>query len=223
MFLNAEPQSVGINVLSIQPFRIATLSSSSVISSDAKTANNAPTGYVPSTSTNFFRHKPSNSASISLDILSVSTTSKASPYEKEDPSSINHSVSLPSSISIPHLGIVRASIFLLIFFSYLKFTTSATASLIFVGDGTNSLSSSLANGTGERGPVICLIGAFNDEKTSPAAKAAISEANEHLGGVSSTTTSLPVFSTLSRIASSSRGLVVLGSIMSQVMPSSASA
>ena len=36
LFLNAEPQSVGMNVLSIQPFLIAALSSFSVISSSDK-------------------------------------------------------------------------------------------------------------------------------------------------------------------------------------------
>jgi len=77
----------------------------------------------------------------------------------------------------------------------------------------------LAKGTGECGPVTVLIGAFNDENTSLAAKAAMSAAKEHLGGVSSTTINLPVFSTLSKIASSSSGLVVLGSIISQLIPS----
>ena len=77
----------------------------------------------------------------------------------------------------------------------------------------------MAKGTGECGPVTVLIGAFNDENTSLAAKAAMSAAKEHLGGVSSTTINLPVFSTLSKIASSSSGLVVLGSIISQLIPS----
>src|SRR6185437_12343776 len=97
-----------------------------------------------------------------------------------------------------------------------------TAASMRRGFGMYSSSRLGANGTGVCGQVTVLIGAFSASNALSAMMAATSAASEQRGGLSSTSTSLPVFSTLSMIVSSSSGEVVLGSITSALMPSLAS-
>ena len=75
------------------------------------------------------------------------------------------------------------------------------------------------NGTGVWGGVTLRIGALSDPKAFSAIRAEMSVAMLHRGEASSTTTTRPVFSTLSRTVSSSNGEVVLRSMTSQSIPS----
>src|SRR5918994_173012 len=100
--------------------------------------------------------------------------------------------------------------------------TSRAASAIRSGSGTYRSSSEGLNGGGVCGAVTIFGAAFRSSKQFSATRAAMSVAMLQRGFDSSTTTSRPVFSTLSKIVSSSSGEVVLGSTISHSIPSSAS-
>src|SRR5262249_24045301 len=97
------------------------------------------------------------------------------------------------------------------------------AASIFWGPGTYARSSAGENGTGAWGGVTISIGACSDRIGGEATGAAMSAAILHRGGLSSAMIRRPVFSTLSRMLSSSNGDVVRGSIRSHRIPSFASA
>ena len=78
------------------------------------------------------------------------------------------------------------------------------------------------NGTGACGAVTRRTGPFRKSKACSVTTAAISEATLHCGGLSSTTTSAPVFSTDATIVSTSSGDSVRGSITSTLVPAAAS-
>src|SRR5579872_2088390 len=77
--------------------------------------------------------------------------------------------------------------------------------------GTYASSRAGAKGTGVCGQVTVEIGAFSRANPRSETIAATSAASEQRGGLSSTTTNLPVFSTLSRMESTSSGDGVRGS------------
>lgn len=85
------------------PVRNSSISASETAAS-ADTARTAPTGNVAPGLATMRRSAPSNGASNSLVILLVSISQIRSPFEKGVPSSINHSVTVPSSMDRPHLG-----------------------------------------------------------------------------------------------------------------------
>src|SRR5205807_1652891 len=93
--------------------------------------------------------------------------------------------------------------------------TRLTAASILAGLGMYRSSSTSLNGTGVCGAVTCSIGAFRARNAFWATSPAMSEAMLQRGLDSSTTTKRPVFSTLSRMVSSSSGDVVRGSMISQ--------
>ena len=90
------------------------------------------------------------------------------------------------------------------------------------GSGCRAFRATGANGTGVCGAVTRRTGAFSAANALSATRAAMSAAMLQRGVASSTTTSRPVRSTLSRIVSSSKGEVVRGSINSHSIPSPAS-
>ena len=90
--------------------KAATNASIAPVSSVASpnTASNAPTGSVSPACAKIRTNRPSASASTSLVILSVSISVSTSPRAKSWPSATIHSPIMPSDISMPHLGMVKA-------------------------------------------------------------------------------------------------------------------
>src|SRR5581483_9895301 len=97
-----------------------------------------------------------------------------------------------------------------------------TASTIACTEGAYAFSSDGVNGTGACGAVTRRTGPFSESNACSETAAAISDATLQCGGLSSTTTSAPVFSTDATIVSRSSGDTVRGSITSALVPDAAS-
>jgi len=85
----------------------ASISSSSTVSLEV-TASSAPTGYACPGSAISRTKRVSYSTSTSLTILSVSICAMTCPLTTDSPTLTFHSLMVPSTISMPHLGIVNA-------------------------------------------------------------------------------------------------------------------
>ena len=189
----------------------------------AITPSRPPTGMTAPTSATRRRSTPAAGDSTAPSIFSVSTSATSSPTATSAPSSTSQSVSWPSVIDRPHLGMPS-----LVTPSVMPWPRPCRRwSADGVGDLGGAGDVRVLQRRAERRPacaarVTICGGALRSSKLFWATSATMSAAMPQRGLASSTTTSRPVFSTDSRIVSSSSGAVVRRSMISHSIPSAAS-